>query len=164
MKTVFSTAIVLWGFSCLGQSFASAQDTESLNRKWAEDSCWKGIIKQRSTNGRESSFDGELLVTKREGNTFEGRWTVLDGRGEMEIKGTVKGTKVAFSITKILKWDDPNPNNARTPENLLGVSASGQIRRKAKTKEAVLDLSYTFPAAHDATVVRRGVGTLVLDE
>lgn len=153
--------MILCGF-LVPESMCFAQDVERLNSMWAEDSRWKGIIRQRSTDGSEMTFDAELRIAKRNGNKFEGTWIVLDGRGELEVKGTVKGTKVAFQVTKILKRVDPN--NDRKPDNLLGVSASGQIRRKAKTNETVVDLTYNWAAAENATIARRGIGTLVLDE
>jgi hypothetical protein len=74
-----------------------------------------------------------VVVTKRDGKSFEGRSESSDGDLVLEFEGEVDGAgKLSLTITKIAKATDEFKKSLGA-RNIVGVKASGAVDGKSAT-------------------------------
>jgi hypothetical protein len=137
--------------------FAAESKADPLDAKFAKNSRWKGTFHERRAAG-EISGDVLLMVTKREGNTFEGAYEVSNGKYRYLFEGTIDRGQVTFKFTKLERPNEPGNRH------VLGLQHKGALTADPKTKKPTLNTTYSLPDPKNPTFTARGNVTLVLEE
>mgnify|MGYP000995964807 CR=1 FL=1 len=100
-------------------------------------SVWRGESRVGPTDGKKTTQQIELSITRRDGETFEGR-ILYNGRNPAQIEGTITGDKVEWQIRV---------------KGTLGLPHLGQVKGQR------MEVAYSGPGSGDTTVE----GTMVLN-
>jgi hypothetical protein len=98
-------------------------DAKNRAAAWKQGSVWTGTGEQ-NPGGR---FDIKIIVLKRDGDAFEGRYEVFGGQNSLLIKGTVSESgAVAWRFARALHMKSPavNPEGAKFEGKISGETAS----------------------------------------
>lgn len=127
--------------------------------EWTAGSTWEGIVTANSPFVKKGTGTVSIKVTKRDGKTFEGRYTSAGGKVVKEIKGTVDDNGfVEFKFTKVVKNtlnDEERRKNASGMKNIVGIRVLGSVVGKR------YEGKYTHPFADNPALDPR-VATLNL--
>jgi hypothetical protein len=123
------------------QSAARDDAVKDKGKEWVEGSVWVGTVKSRSANGEVSTADVTVVVTKRDGKSFEGRYEFRGGELALEFEGELDSAgKISLTVTKIAMATDEYKKSLAA-KNIVGVKGSGAVDGKSVT------LKYAQPYA-----------------
>jgi hypothetical protein len=122
-------------------SAARDDDAKDKSKEWVEGSVWKGILKVRRSNGEVRTGDVTIIITKRDGKSFEGTYQFEDKTGVLEFEGEVDvAGKMKLTITKLANASDDDKKSLYL-RNIVGTKGSGTIDGKSVV------LKYVHPRA-----------------